>query len=172
MRRWCNVLSSVISQGRSVVEEGQADMLTGSLLETITSAGSIVHPTPRLAEYAASREDGGGGGGGRLEVCIDSCNGGKFEQRHAVKVNDRMLRQTLPLACSQLQFLKKAGGWMQLQPTWRWSWWTSSAAKHFMVWLSASQLMQKLPTDASFCECLQVPFLGFLQPFDSVGEHK
>lgn len=81
MQRWCNVLSLLISQGRSTVEEGQEDMLTGSLLETISSAGSIVRPTPRLAECAASRGDGGLGWWGWAEVCIDSCNGGKFEQR-------------------------------------------------------------------------------------------
>jgi len=44
----------VISQAPSTIEEGSVDMLTASLLETIISAGSIVRPTPRLAECTAS----------------------------------------------------------------------------------------------------------------------
>lgn len=52
------------------MEEGSTDMLTASLLETIISAGSIVHPTPWLADCTAIGEERGGGGGG---VCVDSC---------------------------------------------------------------------------------------------------
>lgn len=78
MWRWCNVLSLVISQDYFTAEEGRTDMLTASLLETIISAGSIVHPTPRLAVRYLYRVWG-------IVVCVCvgawSCNQGKFKQR-------------------------------------------------------------------------------------------
>lgn len=63
-------------------------MLTASLLETIISAGSIVRPTQTMAA-------------GVLCLCVcGQLRRGKSERvAHAVKVNDRMLRQTL---CSSL----------------------------------------------------------------------
>lgn len=71
-------------------------MLTASLLETIISAGSIVRPTPRLAECTASI----GGNRGWREGGV--CGGYAWTAAprqvgaaHAAKVNDRMLRQTL-----------------------------------------------------------------------------
>lgn len=69
-------------------------MLTASLLETIISAGSIVRPTPRLEECAASASIGVEGGG-----CAWTAAPRQVRATRAVKVNDRMLRQTL---CSSL----------------------------------------------------------------------
>ena len=120
----------------STVEEGSADMLTTSLLETLISAGSIVRPTPRLAECAAStRGVVGGGGGGYVWTAAPR----QVRAAHAAKVNDRMLRQTLSsslaLRCSF--WAGPVGGccvlkcWMQAAQ----SRWTSSAGRYFMFWV-------------------------------------
>lgn len=86
----------------------RGDMLTGFLLETIISAGSIVRPALWLAECTASV--GGLGwimlvgekGGGRGYVWTAALR--QVRATLAAKENDRMLRQTLgsslALGCS------------------------------------------------------------------------
>lgn len=74
-----------------------------SLLETIISARSIVRPTAWLAECAASI------GGPGLGVCVDSCTTASpsswGEWLHAAS-------DTPLLTCSEMQFLRRTGGWM------------------------------------------------------------
>lgn len=92
IRWWCNVLSLVISQGPSTVEEGSADMLTASLLETIISAGSIVRPTSTAGRVHCLYRGLGCGGWGFVRTAAPRQ---VWAAAHAAKVNDRMLRQTL-----------------------------------------------------------------------------
>lgn len=107
MRWWCNVLSLVISQGPFTVEEGRADMLTASLLETIISAGSIVRPTPWLAECTHCLYGWGVGGGG---MC-GQLHQGKSEQHTQPRwMIACCVRHSAPR--SEMQFLRRTSGWM------------------------------------------------------------
>lgn len=116
IRWWCNVLSLVITQGPSTAEEGRTDMLTASLLETIISAGSIVRPSPWLAECTASIRGVGGKGwrvlGGRGGLCVDSCTKASPSSTRSQGEWSYAASDTRLLAFSEMQFLRRTGGWM------------------------------------------------------------
>ena len=136
---WCNVLSLVISQGYSTVEEGPTDMLTASLLETIISTGSIVRPTPRLADCAAFTGSGG------LGVSVDSCNQGKSEQHRQSRwmiaccvryTATHLLQNAVSEENQWVDAVLKC--WLRLQATYWKCLWTSSVVRYFMVRLFSS----------------------------------
>lgn len=149
MWRWYNVLSLVMSQGHSTVEEGPIDMLTASLLETIISTGSIVRPTPRLADCTAFTGCGG------LGVSVDSCNQGKSEQHRQSRW---MIACCVRYTATHLlqNAVSESNQWVDaalqvLQATYWQSSWTSSVVRYFMVILYFSTFQANVQMD--WCEC-------------------
>lgn len=136
IRWWCNVLSLLISQGPSTVEEGSADMLTASLLETIISAGSIVRPTSTAGRVHCLYKGLGGGG-----LC-GQLHQGKSEQQHtqprwmiACCVRHSAPHSYWDAVSEEDQWVDAVLKWrLQLQaPYW---WRTSLAVRYFVFWLT------------------------------------